>query len=593
MPFGAQIAEDGVRFALWAPTARDVVIQLNGARKKMVEAPGGWRHFLTPQAEVGTEYQFVVNGQIVPDPASRFQPRDVFGPSVVIDPRSYRWENPQWLGRPWEEAVIYEIHVGTATSEGNYAALQARLPDLATLGITAIQLMPLAEVPGGRNWGYDGVLPFAPESAYGTPDDLKRLVDCAHGLGMMVLLDVVYNHFGPSGNYLNNYANCFFTERHHTPWGAAINCDGPQSDKVRSFFIENALYWLDEFNFDGLRLDAVHAILDDSNVHFLEELARRVRADFPDRQIHLILENEANEARLLARDGARPSMYTAQWDDDIHNSWHVLLTGESEAYYGDFSDKPLEHLGRALAEGFAYQGEFAHHLGHARGEPSGTLPPQAFVSFLQNHDQIGNRAGGERLSHLVDDEKLSLARAIHLLSPHIPLLFMGEDWAASTPFLFFTGFDEDETLSDAIRKGRQNEFAKFAAFCEISVPDPTSLSTFERSKLKWEEATQEPHASIRTAVRDLLRLRRRYIVPLLRSRFHGGAWKEPATGMLDVRWDFEAGRLRIVMNFDDAADVDVEEMGTVIWSSAGVNAESNRVHLGSFHAVVFTYGSSR
>jgi maltooligosyltrehalose trehalohydrolase len=582
MPFGAEFVEDGVRFALWAPTARDVDLLIGGKKHAMPDDGGGWRRLVLANAKAGTRYQFLIDGDhVVPDPASRFQPDDVQGPSAVVDPRSYKWREAAWTGRPWEEAVIYEIHVGTATPEGTYAALEERLPKLAALGITAIELMPLGDVPGGRNWGYDGVLPFAPESAYGTPDDLKRLIDQAHALGLMVLLDVVYNHFGPSGNYLHTYAECFFTERHKTPWGAAINCDGVHAATVRAFFIENALYWLDEFNFDGLRLDAVHAILDDSERHLLDELASRVRSAFPARHIHLVLENEANEARWLSRDDGAPRAYTAQWDDDIHNSWHALITGESEGYYEDFADAPVERLGRALAEGFSYQGEFARHLGRERGEPSAFLPPQAFVAFLQNHDQIGNRALGERLSHIVTEDRLELARAALLLSPQIPLLFMGEEWAASTPFQFFTGF-ADEELSAAVRDGRRREFEKFEAFSGHAdrVPDPTLDATFLRSKLDWNERRRAPHAGVMSDVRTLLALRRREILPLLRSEYRGGSYDLPHAAALAVEWRFAAGNLRLLMNFgDDVVEALIDGSERLLWSSEWAVRQDPCVHL--------------
>jgi maltooligosyltrehalose trehalohydrolase len=590
MPFAAELVDEGVRFALWAPGAIDVKLELGRLLLDMPAANAGWRRLVVPGSGAGAEYRFIVDGLSVPDPASRFQPEDVNGPSLVVDPCSYQWQNTGWRGRSWEEAVIYEVHVGTATPDGTYKGLIGKLPELAETGITAIQLMPVAEVPGERNWGYDGVLPFAPESAYGHPDDLKKFIDRAHGLGLMVLLDVVYNHFGPSGNYLHAYAPSFFTERHNTPWGPAINCDGDHAATVRSFFIENALYWLNEFRFDGLRLDAVHAILDDSERHLLDELAARVRAQTEGREIHLILENEANEARWLERHVSRPRAYTAQWDDDLHNAWHVLLTGERDGYYSDFGEDPLRHLGRALAEGFAFQGDMSPHLARARGESSAHLPPQAFVSFLQNHDQIGNRALGERLSHLIDHDRLMLAQAVHLLSPHIPLLFMGEDWSASTPFQFFTGFDGDEDLSAAIREGRRREFSKFGSFADGSVPDPTDPETFIRSKIDWDEAQHGRHALTRERVRDLLALRRDHVVPLLRTRFLGGQWNQPRPNQLDVNWKFEGGGLRLVMNLGEPAEIDAGE-GKVIWST-GVSGTAPFVRLAPFGGVVMTFGAS-
>jgi maltooligosyltrehalose trehalohydrolase len=543
MPFGAEVSDGEVRFALWAPTARDVSLVLDGRQAPMPEEGEGWRRLIVPGAHAGMRYRFLIDGHLeVPDPASRFHPDDVSGPSEVVDPRAYQWQIAGWKGRPWEDAVLYEVHIGTATPEGTFAAFEKRLPELAALGITAIELMPIADVPGARNWGYDGVLPYAPDAAYGTPNDLKRLVDRAHALGLMVFLDVVYNHFGPSGNYLSAYARSFFTDRHKTPWGAAINCDGEHAATVRDFFICNALYWLDEFYFDGLRFDAVHAIIDDSNPHFLENLCEQVRGHFG-REIHLILENEANEAGRLAREaGGAPRAYTAQWADDVHNAWHVLLTGERDGYYGDFVDRPIEHLGRALAEGFSYQGQDAPHLGHARGEPSSHLPPQAFVAFLQNHDQVGNRALGERLCHIVPEEKLGLARAVLLLSPQIPLLFMGEEWSASAPFQFFVDFP-DEALCKAVRDGRRKEFSKFERFNGkgFSIPDPSSADTFCRSKPDWSERNRAPHAAVLSDVRELLVLRRAEIVPLLVSEFRGGVFSLPHDAALAVSWRFSAG----------------------------------------------------
>ena len=524
MPFGAEIVQEGVRFALWSPTAREVALCLEESERPMPVDAEGWRRLIVPEARAGSRYAYRIDGGLlVPDPASRFQPDDVSGPSAVVDPNAFAWTDGAWSGRPWEEAVISEVHVGTATPEGTYAALSNRLGDLQALGITAIELMPLAEFPGRRNWGYDGVLPFAPDAAYGTPDDLKRLINHAHSLGLMVLLDVVYNHFGPSGNYLHAYAETFFTERHKTPWGAGLNFDGQSGAPVRSFFVHNALYWLEEFHFDGLRLDAVHAILDDSVEHIIGEIGARAREFIAHREIHLVLENDANEARWLPRRDGRAILHTAQWNDDIHHAWHTLLTGEDDGYYSDYADAPALHLQRCLAEGFAYQGEPSPHRGgQARGEPSNHLPPAAFVSFLQNHDQIGNRAFGERLSQLVPPERLALARAGLLLAPQIPMLFMGEEWSASSPFLFFVDFAEDEALSTAIREGRRREFERFASFAGgLEIPDPTHEKTFVRSVLDWTERMQSPHREILEDTRALLALRHERVVPLTRSRYLG------------------------------------------------------------------------
>lgn len=574
MVYGSELTDDGARFAIWAPSAADVVLAIDGTDHAIPDVGEGWRRVDVPGVGAGARYGFRIDGDlIVPDPASRFQPDDVSGLSELIDPSAYVWSDGAWTGRPWEEAVIYELHVGTATREGTYAALEGKLDDLVDLGVTAIELLPLADFKGTRNWGYDGVLPYAPDAAYGRTEDLKHLIDTAHGKGLMVLIDCVYNHFGPAGNYLHAYAKSFFTERHQTPWGAGINFDGEESGRVvRDYFIENALYWLDEYHFDGIRFDAVHAIFDDSKQHFIGELAETIRARLPGRHIHLILENEANQARWLERDGrGQPVQHSAQWADDLHHCWHVLLTGEDAGYYASFSDKPVEHLARCLAEGFAYQGEpFKTLDNHPRGEPSGHLPPSAFVTFLQNHDQVGNRALGERLSQLADPEKLALARAGLLLAPQIPMLWMGEEWSASAPFLFFVDFAPDEELNKAVREGRRREFKSFAAFADDTsvIPDPTEEKTFLDSKIDWGEAEREPHRGVWADTRNLLQIRHQTVVPLTKSGFLGAKATIPTPGVIDCTWRFESGTLRFVANVGtDEYDAD-SEGGQVIWSSA-------------------------
>ena len=574
MPFGAEIADDGVRFALWAPTAKDVALVVDGADHAFLDAGEGWRRATVPGVSAGARYGFRIDGDlVVPDPASRFQPDDVSGLSEVIDPLAFAWTDDAWTGRPFEEAVIYETHVGTATPEGTYAGLQARLPDLKALGVTAIELLPLADFKGTRNWGYDGVLPYAPDAAYGRPDDLKRLIDAAHGLGLMVYLDAVYNHFGPAGNYLHAYAKTFFTERHQTPWGAGINFDGKESaHTVRQFFIQNTLYWLGEYHFDGIRFDAVHAILDDSPKHFLAELGETVRASFPDRQIHLMLENEANQARWLERDAVgKPVQHDAQWADDLHHCWHVLLTGEDSGYYESFSDKPVKHLARCLSEGFAYQGEpFKTLSDHPRGELSAHLPPTAFVTFLQNHDQVGNRALGERLSHLADPARLDLARAGLLLAPQIPMLWMGEEWSASTPFLFFVDFAPDEDLNKAVREGRRKEFKSFAAFADDTsvIPDPTEAETFAASKLDWAERERSPHREVLAETTRLLALRRDVVVPLAKSGYRGAEASLPRADVVDCTWSYAGGTLRFVANVGDVPYSVETGDETLVWTNA-------------------------
>ncbi len=559
MPFGAQVRADGaVRFRLWAPDAAAVSVDIaGGPRLPMTAEEGGWFSVTTDRAGPGTGYCFrLPDGRAVPDPASRWQPDGVHGASRVVDPRTYRWTMADWRGRPWHETVLYELHIGTFTPQGTYRAAIGRLDHLVDTGITAVELMPLAECPGGRNWGYDGVQLFAPESAYGTPDDLKALIDAAHGRGLMVFLDVVYNHFGPEGNYLSAYAGGFFTDRHRTPWGGAVNFDGAGSLPVREFMIHNALYWLEEYRFDGLRLDAVHAIHDDSSPHILEELARRVRDGVGrDRHVHLVLENDDNRPRFLERGGSGPRFHTAQWNDDYHHAAHVIATGESGGYYADYAADPIGGLCRALTEGFIYQGDLSPFRGgEARGEPSGHLPPLAFVHFLQNHDQIGNRALGERLTALAPPERVEALLTVTLLAPSVPLLFMGEEWGETRPFAFFTDFTGD--LADAVREGRRREFAAFPAFADpearARIPDPNAPDTFRRSCLDWGMVTQEPHAARLALVRRLLRLRAEWITPRLPGIGSGTVlWRE-GTGFA-LAWSLSGGgRLTLLANLGDA-----------------------------------------
>jgi maltooligosyltrehalose trehalohydrolase len=559
MPFGAEVLGDGrVHFGLWAPSASRVDLGLedesSGQLLAMAAAGNGWFETATERAGPGTLYRYRIEGdQRVPDPASRFQPQGVHGPSQVVDSRSYRWHDSEWRGRPWEDAVVYELHVGTFAPGGTFGAVEQRLGYLAELGVTAIELMPVAAFAGTRNWGYDGVLPFAPAATYGSPDEFRHLVETAHELGLMVILDVVYNHFGPEGNYLHGYAKEFFTGRHHTPWGEAINFDGDNSRTVRQFFIENALYWLEEFHLDGLRLDAVHAIIDESKPHILEELADAVRAGpGRSRHVHLILENNRNAAHYLFRGPhGRPRRYTAQWNDDFHHAWHVLLTGERDGYYVDFADDARAHLLRSLCEGFAYQGEPSAYWGGApRGESSRSLPPSAFIAFLQNHDQVGNRAFGERLTTLAEERALKAAVSIMLLAPSIPGLFMGEEFGCSQPFLFFAGFEGP--LAEAVREGRRREFSGFGQFNDagrsVPVPDPVAAETFARSALNWSVLDEAPHRSWLRLYRALIRVRREHLVPRLAgTRSIRGA----AFGRAGIRCDWRLGdgsRLALIAN---------------------------------------------
>jgi malto-oligosyltrehalose trehalohydrolase len=530
----------GVHFALWAP-AHDVIAlrQEDGLTLPMNNSGDGWHELETDKAKIGSLYRFVLpDGEAVPDPASRFQPQDVHGPSEVIDPSAYGWRDKGWIGRPWVEAVLYELHIGAFTEAGTFRGAINRLDDLKALGITAITIMPVSDFPGDRNWGYDGVLPYAPDSSYGRPDDLKALIDAAHARGMMAFLDVVYNHFGPDGNYLSLYAPDFFNPRHRTPWGAAINYDGPGNGPVREFIIGNALYWIDEFHFDGLRLDAVHAILDDSETHVLDELVARVRAAAAGRHIHLILENEENESRYLAREQGATRRWTAQWNDDVHHVLHVAATSEDKGYYSEYLDD-TGLLARALGEGFAFQGQTMRYRDRERGEPSAHLPPDAFVSFIQNHDQIGNRAFGDRLATITPPEALRAIASVYLLAPQVPMIFMGEEWGATQPFLFFCDFSGD--LAEAVRNGRREEFKRFPEFqseaIRARIPDPLAWSTFEASRLRWADRAGEPHAAWLAFYTRALAARREIVIPLLSSIRAAASSEIVGDGAVALRWD--------------------------------------------------------
>ncbi|WP_454674085.1 malto-oligosyltrehalose trehalohydrolase [Achromobacter pestifer] len=504
--FGALPLPDGrTRFRLWAPSAPPgLALLIDGQAPIPLSADAEGYVQADVACAPGTRYRYRLDeGLAVPDPASRLQDGDVHGASVVTGADAYPWRHPSWPGRPWEEAVIYEVHVGLA---GGYAGLESRLPDLAALGITVIELMPIAQFPGPRNWGYDGVLPYAPDTAYGSPQELKRLIDTAHGLGMSVMLDVVYNHFGPDGNYLPSYAAPFFRHDIPTPWGAAIDF---RQSAVRRFFQENALYWLTEYRFDGLRLDAVHAIPDHD---WLVELATFVRGQIPaPRRIHLVLENDDNRASLL------DAGYDAQWNDDAHHVLHHLLTGEASGYYADYAARPGDNLARCLAEGWLFQGqpsEYRHGL--PRGEPSAHLAPTSFVLFLQNHDQIGNRMRGDRLTDLAATrERLRAAIALQVLAPQIPLIFMGEEHGSQTPFLYFTSHADPE-LAAAVREGRRKEFASFPEFggSDPNIPDPNSEATYAASN-PWLKARGADGGEWLAWYGTLLRLRHHAISPRL------------------------------------------------------------------------------
>lgn len=565
--FGPRLTSEGVLFRLWAPAAKRVDVLLEKPYP-LRRSDGGWFSACLAGVKAGARYKFRIDDEIdVPDPASGFQPDDVAGPSEVIDHTAYAWRAADWRGRPWPETVVIESHVGTFTREGSYRAMIGKLDHLVTTGITALELMPLADFPGKRNWGYDGVLWYAPDSAYGRPDDLKTLIDEAHLRGLMVFLDVVYNHFGPEGNYLGRYAPAFFTDT-QTPWGSAIDY---RVKEVRGFAVENALYWLREYRFDGLRLDAVHAIPEQGEDSMLRELSRAVGglATATGRHIHLMLENDDNAARLLdANEDPPRGKYRAQWNDDYHHAWHVLLSGETHSYYSDYRRSPLDDIARALGSGFVYQGEVSEHRGgRLRGEPSGTLAPAAFVNFLQNHDQIGNRALGDRLERNADPRAIEAALAITLLAPMVPMLFMGEEWGVKSPFPFFCDFQGD--LAEAVRQGRRREFAGAYAKYGDEIPDPLDASTVQSAVLDWSARDDAPGRQRLALVRELLSIRRSQIIPRLAGARFGEA-RANQNGLLTAHWPMGDGAtLSLIANLSDrdAIPVSRETRGTLIWGT--------------------------
>jgi malto-oligosyltrehalose trehalohydrolase len=544
--FGPLLTDSGTTFRLYAPAAKTVEVMLGSPRE--MRKRDEWFELDVTDASAGTRYSFRIDGEFeIPDPASHFQPDDVYGKSELIDHASYRWHCTSWRGRPWEDCVFLETHVGTFTRQGTYRAMIEKLDHLADTGITALELMPVAEFLGRRNWGYDGVLLYAPDSVYGRPDDLKALVDAAHQRELMVFLDVVYNHFGPEGNYLHRIAPGFFAKA-QTPWGSAIDYAVPQ---VRAFAIENALHWLHNYRFDGLRLDAVHAITLPGKPHILQDLSKAVGALAHEtgRLIHLVLENDDNASRFLAPQVDPPAgQYRAQWNDDYHHAWHVLLTGESTGYYKDYAG-PERYIARALSEGFAYQGEPSKHRGDkARGELTHGLPRAAFVNFLQNHDQIGNRPLGERLSVLARPEAYDAALTVLLLQPGLPLLFMGEEWGAIEPFPFFCDFTGD--LASAVRDGRKKEFAEYYERHGAEIPDPLAQTTRSSAILDWDARAKPAHARRLKLVRDLLQARRDYIVPLLATMTTAGE-AHILDGVLTAHWPAGNKYLAIFANLSD------------------------------------------
>jgi maltooligosyltrehalose trehalohydrolase len=495
------------RFVVWAPQQEKVDLHLLSGQDrtlKMERDELGYYQALADDVTARSRYYYrLSSGSERPDPASRFQPEGVHGPSAMVDPSGFPWTDDAWKAPPLEETVFYELHVGTFTHEGTFAGVIPHLDRLADLGVTTIELMPIAQFPGSRNWGYDGTYPFATQNSYGSPRDLQKLVDVAHAKNLAVALDVVYNHLGPEGNYLPEYGP-YFTNYYQTPWGAALNFDGPHSDEVRFFYIQSVLYWLEHFHIDALRLDAIHSIYDASALPFLAELSQSVKALSTrlGREIHVIAESDLNDARTISPIDRGGIAMDAQWSDDFHHSVHTLLTAENSGYYADFGD--IHHLAVTLHNGWYYAGQYSR----VRKRRHGNTPPPGskhFVVCSQNHDQVGNRAMGQRLSSLVSFESLKLAAGITILSSFVPLLFMGEEYGETAPFLYFTSH-HDPQLADAVRLGREAEFAQFQ--WQGTVPDPQAESTFAASRLNPSLADEEPHRTLQRFYKTLLQFRR-------------------------------------------------------------------------------------
>ena len=554
---GATVDGGSTHFLVWAPAAERVALRLLGPAERTVplEARGGGYHGTTVEdAPAGSRYVFELGpGRRRSDPASRSQPEGVHGPSEVAR-RSFPWTDPGWSGLALEDIVLYEIHVGTFTAKGSFEAILPRLPDLAELGVTALELMPVAQFPGTRNWGYDGVFPFAAQASYGGLEGLRRLVDACHARGLACVLDVVCNHVGPEGNHLADFGP-YFTDAAQTPWGPAINMDGPGSDGVRRFFLESARHWVEDAHVDGLRLDSIHMIADRSARPFLEELADAVHAAGRrlGRRVHVIAEDPRNDPRVVRSREAGGLGLDAVWSDDVHHALHAFLTGERSGYYADFG--AFDQVRTALADGVVFTGQPSSYRGCRRGRPFDGVRGEQIVVYAQNHDQVGNRARSDRLSALVPFEAQKLAAALVLLSPYTPLLFMGEEYGESAPFLFFTSHG-DPDLAEAVRRGRQSEFASFGWDAEI--PDPQAESTFERSRLRWDSRSEGLHAALLAYHRALLELRRSHPALRLRDREHRDVWSDSAGRVLALhRWADDAHLLMVVHLGEGHPDVQV------------------------------------
>jgi malto-oligosyltrehalose trehalohydrolase len=592
--WGAEyIAAGEVRFRLWAPSLEKLTLRLEDEDLPMVPAADGWYELTARNVAPGTAYAFrLPDGLLVPDPAGRALKADVHGPSIVVDPTSYRWRNTRWKGRPWSEAVIYELHVGTFTEGGTFAAAADKLEDLAAIGITMVEIMPVAAFGGERGWGYDGVLFYTPHPAYGSPNDMKAFVDRAHELGLMVMLDVVYNHFGIDGNYLSVYA----PEVMHpegTPWGPTIDFSQKAS---RAFVIENALYWLEEFNLDGLRLDAADQIQDESSsLHVLEELAGVVRKTLTGRHVHLVLEDARSITRFHERDednGVR--LYDGVWNDGYHHLIHAWATGEHGGHYRPFAKDVWPRIGKTMATGFALQGETVEGEGDTIfGEPSDHLPPVTFVNFLQNHDQVGNRAGGDRLWTQIDPALRERLLAMLMLSPQIPLVFMGDEFASRSQFFFFSDYPpemQDSTSEDRLKQAQ--DFGAGDAVTADDLTDPNDPETFRISKMDWEEGKTQRARDARLGFKALVDKRREFLVPLLRNVGGGvGEVLLAADGILAIDWQLGESRWQFRANFTDRRMPVPPVQGTTVHAvPEGVEGEIRDLGELAAHSLIFVRG---
>lgn len=567
--WGPQWLPDGmVDFRIWAPDAPSMKVVTGFADLPMTRQEDGWHHVAISGLKPGDSYSFrLPDGRTVPDPASRAQAGDVHGPSLLIDHDSYEWKNNDFRGLPWEETVILEMHVGTFTPEGTFRAAIEKLPQLRDVGITAIEIMPVAQFRGERGWGYDGVLHYAPHSAYGTPDDFKALVDAAHGLGLMVFLDVVYNHFGPEGNYLGAYASPFFRQDDPTPWGASIDFSNPA---VRKYFADNAMMWIGDYRIDGIRFDATEQIRDEeSEEHFLEELTRGLRTRFADRHLHLIAEDQRGRRSLLRRDEHnQPVVFTGTWSDSLHHCLHVLVTGESKGHYKRFEDGLWDNLRTSVAEGFLFPDDPAH--------ADWPVPPNVYVNYIQNHDQIGNRAFGNRLNTLISADMMEVLTAMMMLIPHTPMLFQGEDFNDDSPFCFFADFEGE--LGQAMRDGRLGEAENFGGMPEgktlADLPDPMDPVTFHASKIEWSKADSEEGHKARLRLKALTDIRREHIAPLMRRGPTVPGTILPAPdGLLAIDWAFPDGTLSLRVNLTDQPARLPGILGTVLYAQTVAGAE--------------------